>query len=100
MASSSVNLKRKNIDLPTDALQKLSLMAVIQGKSLKAYIESILISKANDIKINITENPSPNGDAWFDNPSNIELINNGISQQKAGKTKAYSLDEIKEELGL
>ena len=32
-------IKRKNIDLPVETLQKLSLMAVAQGKSLKAYIE-------------------------------------------------------------
>ena len=42
--STAVNIKRKNIDLPIDALQKLSIMAVAQGKSLKSYIESILIS--------------------------------------------------------
>lgn len=34
-------VRRKNIDLPTDTLQKLSLMAMSQGKSLKAYIEYI-----------------------------------------------------------
>lgn len=35
--ATSAQLKRKNIDLPIDTLQKLSLMAVAQGKSLKAY---------------------------------------------------------------
>ena len=38
-------LKRKNIDLPVDTLKKLSLMAVAQGKSLKAYIEQVLIQR-------------------------------------------------------
>ena len=52
-------LKRKNIDLPVDTLKKLSLMAVAQGKSLKAYIEQVLISKANGITIEVSENPSP-----------------------------------------
>lgn len=47
-------LKRKNIDLPVDTLKKLSIMAVAQGKSLKAYIEQLLISKANSInRINV-----------------------------------------------
>ena len=55
-------LKRKNIDLPVDTLKKLSLMAVAQGKSLKAYIEQVLISKANGITIEVSENPSPSGD--------------------------------------
>ena len=44
-------IKRKNIDLPIEVLQKLSLMAVAQGRSLKAYIEQILINKANSISI-------------------------------------------------
>ena len=61
-------LKRKNIDLPVDTLKKLSLMAVAQGKSLKAYIEQVLISKANGITIEVSENPSPSGDKWFDDP--------------------------------
>jgi predicted HicB family RNase H-like nuclease len=43
-------MKRINIDLPVETLQKLSIMAVAQGRSLKSYIESILISKANTIK--------------------------------------------------
>lgn len=55
-------LKRKNIDLPVEVLQKLSLMAVAQGRSLKAYIEQLLIAKANSITIEVHENPSPSGD--------------------------------------
>ncbi len=36
-------------------------MAVAQGKSLKAYIEQVLISKANGITIEVSVNPSPSG---------------------------------------
>ena len=43
--ATSLNIKRKNIDLPVDTLQKLSIMAVAQGKSLKNFIETVLISK-------------------------------------------------------
>ena len=57
--STALNIKRKNIDLPVDTLQKLSIMAVAQGKSLKKYIETVLISKANAINVEISENPSP-----------------------------------------
>ncbi|MDE6205730.1 MAG: hypothetical protein K2F66_06400, partial [Duncaniella sp.] len=59
--ATAVNLKRKNIDLPIDTLQKLSIMAVAQGKSLKNYIETILISKADTITVEVSENPSPSG---------------------------------------
>lgn len=92
-------VKRKNIDLPVETLQKLSLMAVSQGKSLKNYIESLLISKANSISVEVSDNPSPSGDAWFDDPRNVESVTRGIAELKAGKGKAYTMDEIRDLLG-
>ena len=50
MATITLPKKRKNIDLPIDTLQKLSIMAASQGKSLKAFIEGLLISKAERLK--------------------------------------------------
>ncbi len=93
-------LKRKNIDLPEDTLRKLSLMAVAQGKSLKAYIENLLISKANSISVEVNENPSPSGDEWFNDPENMKEVQQGIADMKAGKGKAYSMDDIKSILGV
>lgn len=96
----STTIKRKNIDLPLDTFQKLSLLAVSQGKSLKAYIENLLIAKANSITIDIKENPSPSGDSWFANPENITSIEKGISEMKAGKGRTYTIEEIKNTLGI
>ena len=93
-------IKRKNIDLPSDVLKKLSIMAVAQGKSLKAYIESILISRANSIAIEVTENPSPTEDEWFADAENIKSLNKGIQEMKEGKGKAYSIEEIRNLLGV
>lgn len=93
-------LKRKNIDLPEDTLRKLSLMAVAQGKSLKAYIENLLISKANSISVEVNENPSPSGDEWFNDPENMKEVQQGIADMKAGKGKEYSMDDIKSILGV
>lgn len=98
--ATALNIKRKNIDLPVDTLQKLSIMAVAQGKSLKKYIETILISKANSIAVEVTENPSPSGDQWFDNADNMASVKRGIIELKAGKGKSYSMDEIKVKLGI
>lgn len=98
--ATALNIKRKNIDLPVDTLQKLSIMAVAQGKSLKNFIESILISKANTISVEVSENPSPSGDPWFNDPENIASVNRGIAELKAGKGRAYSMDEIRELLGV
>lgn len=97
--ATALNVKRKNIDLPVETLQKLSIMAVAQGKSLKNYIETILISKANSVSIEVSENPSPSGDPWFNDPENMASVQRGIAEMKAGKGRAYSMDEIRELLG-
>lgn len=86
-------VKRKNIDLPETVLKKLSLMAVAQGKSLKAYIEALLISKADNISIEVYDNPSPSKDKWFDNPENIKEISSGIADANDGNTYAMKQDE-------
>lgn len=75
-------------------------MAVAQGKSLKKYIETILISKAEDISVDVSENPSPSGDTWFNDPKNMASVHQGISESKAGKGRAYSMEEIKDLLGV
>ncbi len=93
-------IKRKNIDLPIEVLQKLSLMAVAQGRSLKAYIEQILINKANSISIEVHENPSPSDDEWFENADNMESVNRGIQEMKEGQGRAYTMDEIRKSLGV
>lgn len=98
--ATTLNIKRKNIDLPVDTLQKLSIMAAAQGKSLKNFIETILISKANALSIEVSENPSPSGDPWFDDPENMTSVRRGMAEMKAGKGKAYSMEEIRELLGI
>ncbi len=95
-----VAIKRKNIDLPVDVLQKLSLMAVSKSMSLKSYIEAILISKANQISVEVTENPSPSGDEWFDDPENLRSVYEGIEQMRRGEGRVYTMDEIEKLLGL
>ena len=98
--ATTVNLKLKNIDLPLDTLQKLSLLAISQGKSLKRYIESLLIAKAESVSVEINENPSPTGDEWFNDQENTDSIKRGISEFEAGKGLVYTTDEIKSLLGL
>ena len=100
MNTMNTEIKRKNIDLPVNTWQKLSFMAISQGKSLKAYIEQILISKADSIKIEVNENPSPSGDKWFDDIENIKSIAKGMNELKENKGKEYTIDEIKTSLGL
>lgn len=98
--ATAANIRRKNIDLPLETIQKLSIMATAQGKSLKRYIEAILISKADSVSIEVKENPSPSGDPWFDDPENLAMVQRGIEDMKAGRCKAYTMDEIREMLGI
>lgn len=98
MATISVEKKRESIDLPVEVFHKLSLMAASQGKSLKTFIENLLITRAN---VSACEdcNPSPTADPWFNKPENIASVMRGIEDIKHGRTKTYTIDEIKELLG-
>ena len=98
--ATALNIRRKNIDLPVDTLQKLSIMAAASGKSLKNFIETILITKADSVSIEVSENPSPSGDPWFDDPENMASVRRGIEDLKAGRCRAYSMEEIREMLGV
>ena len=93
-------LKRENIDLPADVLKKLSAMALSQGKTLKAYIENLLIDKAESMSLETGRNLSPSGDEWFDDPMNIQSVRKGMAEIEEGKGKVYTLEEIKETLGI
>lgn len=84
METTTLKKKRKNIDLPTETFTKLSILASAQGKSLKAYIENILISKADSLKVEISPNPSPSGDPWFDDPENLAMVEEIARKRKAG----------------
>lgn len=98
--ATTATTKRKNIDLPVDTLQKLSYLAVSQGKSLKSYIEGLLIIKANQVKVEVKENPSPSGDPWWDIPENVDMVEEGLAQARRGETREYSPKELDKLLGL
>jgi hypothetical protein len=98
--ATALNIKRKNIDLPVETLQKLSILAVAQGRSLKNYIEHLLINKANSVSVEVSENPSPSGDPWFDDPENMASVQRGIEEMKAGKGRIYTMEEIRTLLGV
>jgi hypothetical protein len=49
MGTLVVEKKRKNIDIPIDTFRNLSIRAVSEGKSLKSFIENLLIMEANSL---------------------------------------------------
>ena len=99
MATIAIEKKRKNIDLSVDTLKKLSIMAASQGKSVKAFIENLLETKANSLSIEVSTNPSPSGDPWFDDPENMASVMRGI-EDAHGRVTAYTIDDIINLLGV
>lgn len=87
MATMTLEKKRKNIDLPVDVLQRLSVLAASQGKSLKAFIEHLLVVKANSISVEVLENPSPSGDSFFEDAENMAEISARVKAHKCRKDK-------------
>jgi len=49
MGALVVEKKRKNIDIPIDIFQNLSIRAVSEGRSLKSFIENLLVMEANEV---------------------------------------------------
>ena len=49
MSTLVVEKKRKNIDIPIDTFRSLSIRAVSEGKSLKSFIENLLVMEANAV---------------------------------------------------
>lgn len=84
MATIHIETKKKMVELPIDALRNLSAIATSKGISVKKYMESILLDKAQTMERN--QNPSPSNDPYFDDPHNIERIVESSKQVSEGKT--------------
>lgn len=72
-------------------------MTASQGKSLKAFIENLLVSKADTLKIEIS-NPSPSGDPYFAEPVNLAEIEERVKAHKEGKAKTTVVLRSAEEI--
>ena len=60
----------------------------------------VLISKADSITVEVSENPSPSGDPWFDDPENIASVKRGLEDMKAGRVYEMTSDDIRKMIGL
>lgn len=92
--------KRKNIDLPLEAWKKLSIMAAAQGKSLKAFVEGLLMAKADALTLEVVSserpvsakcrpyvNPSPSGDLYFEDAGNRAELRERVEHYQKGESK-------------
>ncbi|KAA6321136.1 hypothetical protein EZS27_029174 [termite gut metagenome] len=48
----------------------------------------------------ISANPSPSGDPWFDDLENMASLNRGIEDIKHGRVREFSSEELKALLGI
>lgn len=77
-------------------ISKYLQMAFTEKIALKSKNGIIELTPNTDIRVN----PSPSSDPYFDDPRNIEAIERGIAEVKAGRTTRVSADDIKTMLGL
>ena len=49
MRALAIEKKRKNIDIPIDVFQYLSIRAAAEGRSLKSFIENLLVMEAGAV---------------------------------------------------
>ena len=73
-------------------------MAASQGKSVKAFIENILETKANSLSVEVSTNPSPSGDPWFDDPENMAEVEKRVKAHKEGKVKSTVVLQYTEDI--
>jgi len=78
-----------------------------QKKYLDLATQERVIIKRNNVYLElvprgntIPENPSPSLDPWFDNPNNIELLNQSVEQAENGQTISLSKEMQQKLLGI
>ena len=55
-----------------------------------------IANKSKNIDSSIEINPSPSNNEWFKNSANLEEIERSIDMLREGKTKDYSVKELKD----
>lgn len=87
-------LTMPKLSLSEEVLLQLSMSAKKAGKSLKTYMETLLSREA--MAQAKSDNPSPSGDPWWDDPRNVAEVDAGIADYKAGRVRSFSDEELKD----
>lgn len=74
-----------------ETLQKLSIMAAAQGKSVKAFIENLLLAKAEAFCIEVSTTPSPSGDPYFADTTNLAEVEERVKTFNDGQKATVTL---------
>ena len=74
-----IERKRKNIDIPIDTFRNLSIRAASEGRSLKSYIENILMIEAKAVSdeelYHFLIKNKPQGEVYLDETEQKEFEN-------------------------
>lgn len=69
-------------------------------KAVKAFLKAIEIPFEKLKYKPLPGNPSPSGDPWFDDPKNLEMVEKGFEDVKAGRVHEVTLEDVKKLLGV
>lgn len=58
------------------------------------------VSAKETLNVETSTSPSPSGDTWFDDPENMASVMRGIEDAEQGRKKAYTMDELRNLLGV
>ena len=79
MDASVVEKKRKIIDIPIDTFRNLSIRAASEGRSLKSFIENLLVMEANTVSdeelYHFLVKNKPQGDRYLNETEQNEFEN-------------------------
>lgn len=89
-----------SLELPLGTVEKLSALALADGKNMRSYIENLLNLHAEREQLKFREHPSPSGDEWWTAHKNCAMVHDGIEDMNSGRLTPYSVDDIKMKLGL
>lgn len=70
-----------------------------QLTAIKAFLKALDVSFRKDDEKSLP-NPSPSGDKWFLDPKNIEEVEKGMADVKAGRFTHVKKEDLKSLLGL
>lgn len=77
-------------------ISKYLQMSFTERIALKSKDGIVELTPNKEIRVN----PSPSNDPWFDDPKNMEALERGIADVKAGNLKYTSLEELKKTLDI
>ena len=96
--------KRKvmsTVTISPAAYAQAEAYAATRGVSLSEAVEQAIANLPQGERTSpMTDNPSPSGDPWWDDPQNVAKVDRALEQKRQGLGKVCTREEIRQMLGL